>query len=235
MTRILGSRLTLQEMIYRELKSAIMSGIYPEGRQLTVKEIVERTTTSAMPVREAIRRLVAENGLETRPNGTVAVPQRSMRERAIVHASRIHHETLAVCLAARAATTADIQDLRRINGEYEEAIEIKDWALAAQRNREFHLSLYALSGSGILLSLIESLWLANGPYVANYVHTLIEGSWGDERAKHHRAILDALARGNGDAAGAALRADISAIEELEKELEELLAGSELAAYLAIRR
>jgi DNA-binding GntR family transcriptional regulator len=212
-------------MIYRELKSAIMSGIYPEGRQLTVKEIVERTTTSAMPVREAIRRLVAENGLETRPNGTVAVPQRSMRERAIVHASRIHHETLAVCLAARAATTADIQDLRRINGEYEEAIEIKDWALA----------LYALSGSGILLSLIESLWLANGPYVANYVHTLIEGSWGDERAKHHRAILDALARGNGDAAGAALRADISAIEELEKELEELLAGSELAASLAIRR
>ena len=64
--------------------------------------------------------------------------------------------------------------------------------------------------------MIEPLWLQIGPYLA-----LLRGSGNWRTAnRHHRQIRDALARGDGDAARTALRADI---DEAACILEGLLA------------
>ena len=215
------ARRTLQEMVYREWKSAIMSGVYPEGQQLTVRELVELTSTSAMPVREALRRLVAERGLEVLANGRSAVPRLTMRERAITHTARIRLETLATRLAMKKADPDTLQELSELNVSYENAIEKGDWKRALQANRGFHFGLYRLCDSPILISLIESLWLANGPFFADHIHVLIERQWGPERAIHHRAMMAALADQDCDRLVLALRQDMTMINEIEEALGEL--------------
>jgi DNA-binding GntR family transcriptional regulator len=71
-------------------------------------------------------------------------------------------------------------------------------------NREFHFAIYAAARSDALLAVIENLWLQIGPYLG-----LLRGSGNWRTAsRQHRAVRDALARGDGPAARRALRADI---------------------------
>ncbi len=59
-------------------------------------------------------------------------------------------------------------------------------------NREFHFTLYRLSGSAVLLPIIESLWLQFGPYIRRSAE-FFDGREG-RGAKHHTEALRALKR-----------------------------------------
>lgn len=211
------ARVTLQEVVYRNLKDKITSGAYSEGQLITVKELVEETNTSAMPVREAIRRLVSEHGLQALANGKIVVPDRSIRERAIAHASRLYHETMAIRLAASKVDRAAISELEAFNSKYEDALSRNDIESALRSNRDFHFFLYSLSNSNMLCSMIEAHWLANGPYVAKYLRSLPSLSQ-VEGPHFHRKIIDNLAEGNAEGAAASLRDDLHALSELEAEM-----------------
>src|SRR6218665_2863272 len=65
---------TLQEVIYGELRLALMKGRFDPGQAMTVHALAEAFGESTMPVREALRQLVAENGLSAQPNSTIQVP-----------------------------------------------------------------------------------------------------------------------------------------------------------------
>jgi len=58
------SRLTLQEQVYQALRNRLMVGGMTAGQSLTVRELAQQMGTSPMPVREAVKRLVAEKALE---------------------------------------------------------------------------------------------------------------------------------------------------------------------------
>jgi DNA-binding GntR family transcriptional regulator len=60
-------RETLNDRVYRELKKSIMSGAFKPGSELKLRSVAEALGTSLMPVRDAMRRLVAERALEMRP------------------------------------------------------------------------------------------------------------------------------------------------------------------------
>ncbi len=66
---------TTHEDIYGRLKRAIMSAHYLPGERLVVSKLEKVFGTSAMPIREALRRLVAEQALQNNPNRGVEVPQ----------------------------------------------------------------------------------------------------------------------------------------------------------------
>ena len=53
------ARETLQERVYRELRRALINGRFNPGQALTVNELAGSLRTSAMPVREAVARLVS--------------------------------------------------------------------------------------------------------------------------------------------------------------------------------
>ena len=67
-------RETLNDRVYRELKNSIMAGAFKPGAELTLRSVAEALGTSFMPVRDAMRRLVTERGLEMRPSRTIAIP-----------------------------------------------------------------------------------------------------------------------------------------------------------------
>ena len=92
-------RETLNDRVYRELKNSIMAGAFKPGAELTLRSVAEALGTSFMPVRDAMRRLATERGLEIRPSRTIAIPTLSAEEFLELRRVRVLLEGEAVALA----------------------------------------------------------------------------------------------------------------------------------------
>src|SRR3984885_15204144 len=68
------SRDTLQEPFYNRLASLILDGGIPPGRLVTIQSLAEAFGVSAMPVREALKRLTASNALTVVSGRSIGVP-----------------------------------------------------------------------------------------------------------------------------------------------------------------
>ena len=64
----------LHENVYQEIRRNLMAGQFQPGEAVTLRGLAGKLGTSAMPVREALRRLVAERALDLGPNRTARVP-----------------------------------------------------------------------------------------------------------------------------------------------------------------
>src|SRR5262245_60852792 len=67
-------RNTLNEEVYEQLKHALMTGRIAPGSTMTIRSLAKSFGISPMPVREALRRLVAEHVLVLLPNRSVSLP-----------------------------------------------------------------------------------------------------------------------------------------------------------------
>jgi DNA-binding GntR family transcriptional regulator len=67
------------EMVYRQIKSDIETGVYQPGEQLAEVMLVERTGASRTPVREALRRLAAEQLVDISPRKAPTVSRLSLK------------------------------------------------------------------------------------------------------------------------------------------------------------
>jgi len=82
----LTARRTIQEVVYQRLSYALMTGQFDPGATLTISYLSELFGTSHKPVREALRRLTAENALG--PRRPVPPAFRSSREPALTTFAR---------------------------------------------------------------------------------------------------------------------------------------------------
>jgi DNA-binding GntR family transcriptional regulator len=199
-------RETVQESVYAALRDRLMRGGFEPGQKLKIGELAAAFGTSAMPVREALNRLAAERAIESMPNRSVRVPALSKAALQDLMETRFAVEGLAVARAAlnmSAETLARLREL--IDAQSETDAEHVSEASAAQ-NRAFHFTIYRESGSTVLLPIIESLWLQFGPYL-RVASERFDGREG-RGTNFHVEIVDALARGDAEAAREALESDI---------------------------
>jgi DNA-binding GntR family transcriptional regulator len=209
-SRSLG-RVTLQDRVYQELKRGLIAGEFTPGQALTVKEIAQTVGTSAMPVREAFRRLAAEHALEIQLSGTARVRALAAGERTELLKIRCALEGMAARSAAKHIDEQDLRLLERLNEEMGDAMVRVDVRLGVLRNQEFHFVIYRAAGSSVLYETIEMLWTRTGPYLTGYMRNALRLRQGTGRRTvmhNHGRILDALRRGDPRGAQAALRNDL---------------------------
>jgi DNA-binding GntR family transcriptional regulator len=195
-------RETLNDRVYRELRTIIMSGGFEPGAEMTLRTLAHALQVSLMPVRDAIGRLVAERALEMLPNRTVIVPDISIDGFLEIRRVRILLEGEAAALACQHITTDGIAALKRTHDK------IKSLGPNKQRqffslNQKFHFAIYQAAKSPLLLSMIEQLWLQIGP-VFNHIPTNFQS----EGARGHNRIIAALDARDAKAARAALTEDL---------------------------
>jgi DNA-binding GntR family transcriptional regulator len=210
-------RETVQDRVYRQLVAMILDGEIEPGRTVTIAGIAEAFHVSAMPVREALHRLTAAKALTVVAGRSVGVPPLTVARLSDLRRVRVEVEGLAAEWAAANATPATLSRLDGLIAAMSSCVAPEDQRPFLPANREFHFAVYEAAGSEALLALVESLWLQIGPYLG-----LLRGSGNWRTAnRQHQAVRDALARRDGAAARAAIRADI---EEAAGILERLLRG-----------
>lgn len=156
---------SLRTQVYDSLRAALTAGRFAPGQKLTFRFIAGALGVSLTPVREALRRLVAEGAFEMQPNRSVRVPLMTQARVLELRDIRIAVEGLAAAKAATRANRRQVAALRRIALEIAAARNRGDNALDRQNVREFHFALYAIAGQPTLLRVIEGLWLQTGPYM----------------------------------------------------------------------
>ncbi len=210
-------RKTVQDLVYEQLRGALMSGAFEAEANFTITALAEQFQTSHMPVREALRRLAAEGALRISTSGTAQVPAITQPELADLCRARVIIEGAAAELAAPNLTARDIADLAELRARQEAAGVAGRISDLVAINRAFHFHIYARAGSPVLMSQIETLWLRWGPYVrllSDLMVDLLRTDHGGGFVRHHDLMLAALRRGDAVAFRAAMEGDIRATERL---------------------
>ena len=201
----------MHEHVYEKLREALISGQLEPGRTVSVRRLAAEFGVSAMPAREAIRRLVAMGALELTDTRRVTIAKMSDRKFEEIKLARLKLEPLLAQFSL-ASVDGRIRDKKRLIKELKDHDALLDEAIRqggvtayTRHNSDFHFALYKASGSKVLLGLVESLWLQFGPFMRIVIGRLGTSCLVDDR---HKEIIEAIEIGDSDKLEAAVRADI---------------------------
>ncbi len=210
------SRLPAHEVIYRKLRKQVLFGDLAPGQAVTIQGLTDRLGAGMTPVREAIRRLIAEGALEFQGNRRVSVP--------VLNAERISELILArqwldphlTLRATERATLQDLDHLTALDSELDDAIETGDLRRYLELNYRFHTAIYAIAEAPILADLADGLWLRFGPSLR-----VVCGRMGTQNLPDkHKDLLSAMHARDAEAAARAIREDvIQGMEQVRHSLE----------------
>lgn len=149
---------------YRVLEQAIFSGELPSGSPLRVREMADLAGTSAMPVRDAIRRL-EEAGLAVRtPHKGSVVRDFTIAELIDIYSVRTILEKEGARLGAMRVTAADVRAMWSTLKEMDAAVADARVSDALDADEELLRTLYTAGGNDALVREIETLWRQCRPY-----------------------------------------------------------------------
>jgi DNA-binding GntR family transcriptional regulator len=180
------------DVVADALREEIRLGRLESGALLRQRDLADRFGVSPTPVREALRRLEAEGFVVSvlhRGAQVVRREQARLEENFLIRAAL---EPLAAQLAAERITADDLTELTRLH-ERLSAADDCDAAALAELNQAFHLRIYEAAASPVLMTLLRLLWSSAG-------ETPSRRRGARESSAQHAAILDALRRGDGEAA-----------------------------------
>lgn len=196
--------ITTHENVYRGLRDRILFGGFLPGSAVTLRGLAEVMGVSPMPIREAVRRLIAERALKLQDNRRVLVPPMTKEAfEQIVFARK----TLEPELAARALdniSDADVRAIKAIDQTIDRAMAAGDVQGYMRGNYRFHFAIYQRAHADILIALVESVWLQFGPFMR-----MAYGRIGTSLLEdHHQIAITALEQRDRKALKAAIAADI---------------------------
>jgi len=195
---------TLQDRVYRQLTDLILNGEIAPGQLVTIQGIADAFGTSAMPVREALKRLTSANVLTVVSGRSIGIPPLTAERLSDLRRVRREIEPLAAEWAIGNATPEQISGLRACLQEMDRAIEEDRIKAYLRGNRAFHFDIYQAAGSPVLDAIIETLWLQISPYF----HLLYDSGNYRVSNRQHELMLESLASGDKKGLCGAVRRDI---------------------------
>ena len=204
-TKVQPPKATQAQIAHAELKRMMLDGSLPFGSQLLESEAAEKLNISRTPVREAMRRLVAEGALSLSASGRVATPALSNERIEELASLRALLEPELAVRALPRAHIALIERLETINAAIAEQIAKHDAPGYIRTNLEFHRTLYLRAHAPAMLAMAETVWLQLGPTMRALYGRLRRS----EPPQHHRLILNALKAGDEPGLRLAVRTDVT--------------------------
>ena len=198
----LRERQTAASAVADSLRAAIQSGALHDGVELNQVALAEHFGISRVPVREAMRALVAEGWISALPHRRAVVAAVSPARVAETFDVRALLESHLLEKSIAAMDAAHLERLRTLSFAMEKMTDHGEWVTA---NRQWHQLLLEPSGSEMTLELIAQLT----SQVERYLHQRGENVERQAEAEHeHHDILRAVAANEVDVARALLTAHI---------------------------
>jgi DNA-binding GntR family transcriptional regulator len=197
-----GRKPTQAERIRASLAEAIVRGELGPGVALDEVTIAEKFEVSRTPVREAIRQLEAIGFAEARPHRGAVVPHFTPEKLNDMFVVMAEMEALCARYAADHVTAGERSELLRRHEACAEAARRGDVEEYYARNIAFHDAIYRASHNAYLVEVTLSVRNRLAPFrklqfegIGRLAHSLAE----------HDALLQAMFRGDGEAAAALMR------------------------------
>lgn len=206
-TRDWSAPATFADQVYRRVRESIQNGSLNGRAALSEADLARQFGVSRTPVREALKRLVAEGLVETFPRrGTfVKIPDiDAIRE---IFAVREALEGMAACLAAAQHNAGELLTLR---ARLEDAYRAQDAEEVFAVGGEFHRWIIRSAGNRRLAEQLATLRSQTEGLFS--VATRPEGQM-DRCVREYRAVMDALSQRDGDGAAAAMRSRIVSVRD----------------------
>jgi len=198
-------RVSISQQIRERLLDRIASGQLLPGDRVVEAEVASEMQTSSIPVREAIRELVAMGILQFAPHHGAWVRQVSLLETIQAFQVRSVLEPLAA-ESAVPRLSGKCQQLRCVVQRIVEAAKKRDFAAFQQQNQVFHRAIVEASDNQVLLRVWDSLaFEVRTRFTMDYLTTMDPVAI----AREHEPIVAALDRGDAVEAAALLRSHSS--------------------------
>lgn len=192
----------LRESAYDALREAFTRGAFAPGETVSLRTLADQLGTSMTPVREAVRRLVAEGALVDTPSRTLEVPPFDPARMRELKSARLALEALLLEEAMDHLDTGGIDALEGIITAPRTDRGMPD----LKQNYDFHFTLYGYARSRVILPLVEALWLQYGAFL----NLVVQERAANEIPEHihHEEIIAALRHSDRKGAQRALALDI---------------------------
>ena len=158
MARVQSSpRATKQQRVYETIRERILSGTYGPGFRVVIDALATELGVSALPVREAIRRLEAEGLVIYRPNvgAQVAPADPALFEDELTVLALL--EGYATALAAPRLEKDVLARLRAAPDRMDPAMRHMDPLAFGRHNREFHEVFYERCPNPALVDILREV------------------------------------------------------------------------------
>lgn len=193
------------DLVYEYLREQIINGTYAPGRRMTLADLSGELGLSHMPVREALLKLEREGLLVSEPHKGMRVVELSLNDAQELFEIRCELEGLSAWRAAQAGDAELADDLLSINADFADAYERQDFTAMGSSNWMLHRRILQTANSAQLTRVLEDHWASSQRYRSGY--QLIPGR-AHQTISEHQTIIDAISRGDAEAARAAARTHI---------------------------
>lgn len=198
-----GNRLS--ESIREAIEEEIATGKLLPGTRLDEVELAARFGVSRTPLREAMRQLLGEGLLESRPPRGAVVAQ--VTPQRLIEMFEVMAELEAMCarLAARRMSDEELATIEAAHEACRASAAARDSDGYFYANERFHYAIYAASHNAFLFEQAAALQRKLRPYrrLQLRVRHRLPRSF-----EEHQAILDALRAGDADLAMQSVRGHV---------------------------
>lgn len=191
---------------YTRLRQAILSGELLPNERLIELDLVQRFEIGRAAIRTALARLEQDGIVEREPFRGARVRLIPESEAIEILEARAVLEGLAARSAASKATAKDIAALRAILKRMAAKFRAGDLLGGSEINTELHRAIIQIAKHATAARLIEGLQAQN---VRHQFRTILVPGRASRSLEEHKAIVEAIASRDGEAAERAMRLHLS--------------------------
>jgi DNA-binding GntR family transcriptional regulator len=211
------SRYSLSEQVRNRILNKVASGELSPGDRIVEARIAEELQVSSIPVREAIRELVARRILEYNVHKGARVREVSMAETVDALHVKAVLEALAARLAGRRLKEL-IPRLREYTRSIEDSARRRDFVDYQNQNQRFHGAIVEAARNPTLLRLWDSLdFEVRTRFILDY----LQGVDPNDLAVEHEDVLRAIEEGETETVATLLNSHAKhLVEHLQRQMAE---------------
>lgn len=191
MTETSRTRPSGAHFVYLELKRRVLDLELKPGERLYEPGLAAELNVSRTPLREAVRRLLAESLLEQLPTGGVVVPKLEAKEIAELYSVRASLEGLLAAEACKSASEDDLAVLKDLVERNAALVNFADDAMNAGKG--IHAKIGEIAGNSWALRVHDQISNQMQRY---RVYTNRTQKRRDQALVEHRTIVEAVAAGD---------------------------------------
>jgi DNA-binding GntR family transcriptional regulator len=185
------------ETAYAVLREAIVTNALKPGTRLRADDLAKKLGVSKTPVREALRKLEAEDLITVQPGNALTVKSISEEQLFEIYYTREALEGMAARLAAENAGQIELARLWAIHEEMRTPSVAANLRQFRQLSGEFQLAVFRAARNATIYKLLKHLQEQIRQFGGT---TLTEPGRAKEVVAYGKALLAAIGKRDGDAA-----------------------------------